>query len=173
MILDGCWKKELKYNARLLAFWIKVSDKVGIYAEHNVNKYILYSAIIIRKMLEDEKGAETALKNSNMHMPPLELLKYKVKVTTYPFSGDKNFIIERAIPENYNQEEVVNEEIPLNTLCNQIIHSFIWSVVHEQTSLKICEVVFASDKEKANVLYALNPEDFIKAINFCVEKGTI
>lgn len=173
MILDGYWKKELKHNARLLAFWIKVSDKVGIYAEHKVNKYILYSAVIIRKMFEDEKGAETVFKKLNVHMPALELIKYKVKVTTYPFSGNKNFIIERAIPENYNQEEAVDEEIPLNTLCNQIIHSFVWSVVHEQNSLKICEVLFASDKEKANVLYALNPEDFIKAINFCIEKGTI
>ena len=173
MLQDGCWKKELKHNARLLAFWIKVSDKVGIYAEHKVNKYILYSAVIIRKMFEDEKGAETAFKKFNMHMPALELIKYKVKVTTYPFSGDENFIIERAIPENYNQEEAIDEEIPLNTLCNQIIHSFVWSVVHEQNSLKVCEVLFASDKEKTNILYALKPEDFIKAINFCIEKGTI
>lgn len=173
MLLDGYWKRELKHNARQLAFWIKVSSKFCEYAEHQVNKYILYSAIIIRKMLEDEKGAETAFKKSNMHMPALELLKYKVKVTKYTFSGDKNFIIERAIPENYNQEEAVDEEIPLNTLCNQIIHSFVWSVVHEQNSLKICEVLFASDKEKANILYALKPEDFIKTINFCIEKGTI
>ena len=106
-------------------------------------------------------------------MPALELIKYKVKVIIYPFSGNENSIIERALPENYNQEEAFDDEIPLNTLCNQIIHSFVWSVVHEQNSLKICEVLFASDKEKANVLYALKPEDFIKAINFCIEKGTI
>ena len=173
MILDGYWKKELERNIRSLETWLKLSCAFSDYAKHQVNKAILYSAIIMRKMFEDEKGAEIALKKADMPMPPLQLLKYKVKVTVYPFVGDKSFIAERVIPDNYDCNNVVEKEIELNTLCNQIIHSFVWTVAHEQKKHKISGVLFASDKVKDNVLYLLKPQEFIKAIRFCIENGNI
>ncbi len=174
MLLDGYWKKELKHNIKILKFGIKLSGKFTQYAEHQINKSILYSAIIIRKMFEDEKGAETYIsKKKSIPMPPLKLLKYKVKVTAYPFSGNKDFIINRVIPNNYNHENAIEEQIELNKLCNQIIHSYLWSVVYERETFKICEVLFASDKAKSDVLYSLNLKEFIKAVEFCVENGTI
>lgn len=173
MILDGYWKKELERNIRSLETWLKLSCAFSDYAKHQVNKAILYSAIIMRKMFEDEKGAETANKKTDMPMPPLQLLKYKVKVTVYPFSGDKSFVTERVIPENYDCKSAVTEEIKLNTLCNQIIHSFVWTVAYEQKKRKITGVLFASDNAKDNVLYLLKPQEFIKAIRFCIENGNI
>ncbi len=62
MILDGYWKRELIHNKRSLKFWLKVGSVFDKHAEHQVNKAILYSAVIIRKMFEDEKRAETVLK---------------------------------------------------------------------------------------------------------------
>ena len=173
MILDGYWKRELAHNKRSLKFWLKVGSVFDKYAEHQVNKAILYSAVIIRKMFEDEKGAETVLKNGNLPMPPLQLLKYKVKITAYPFSGDKDLIIERVIPDNYDYSKVYSEEVELNKVCNQIIHSFVWSIAYKQDAKKIHGVLFASDKSKTEVMYLLMPEDFIKAIDFCIEYGNI
>ena len=173
MILDGYWKRELRKNAITLRFWCAFSVFSSSFIEHQVNKSILYSAVIIRKMFEDEKGAESEIRKSEIPMPPLKLLKYKVKVTVYPFSGDENFIIERVIPENYDCKNAVEKEIELNTLCNQIIHSFVWSIAYEPKPHKIFGVFFASDKAKEDVLCVLEPDELIKAIKFCVEKGNI
>lgn len=174
MILDGYWKKELLQNKRSLKFWLKLGRIHSAYVEHQINKAILYSSVIIRKMFEDEKGAETEFKKDPKLMPDLELLKHKVAVRVYPFTGDKNFIAPRVAPSNYDYEKTVIEEIELNKLCNQIIHSYIWSVAYEHTpKRKIHSVLFASDLEKTKVLYMLKPKDFIKAIDFCIEKGTI
>ena len=105
MILDGYWKRELLRNKRSLKLWLKLSNVFHFYAQHQVNKAILYSAVIIRKMFEDEKGAETEIKKTSMSMPPFKILKYKVTVTVYPFSGDKDFVVERVIPENYDYKK--------------------------------------------------------------------
>jgi hypothetical protein len=192
MILDGYWKKELKRNLRNLKLWINLSKAYSVYSkysEHQVNKSILYSAIIIRKMFEDEKHAEPILKEmkaleleKHTEFVPkiahcdsglLKIIKYKVSVTIYPFSGDEDFIIERVIPDNYDYKNKAQEKIELNKLCNQIIHSFVWSVAYEQKSKKIHGVLFASDKEKAKVMYLLEPKEWIKAIRFCIKNGNI
>ena len=173
MILDGYWKRELLRNKRSLKLWLRLSHVFYFYAQHQVNKAILYSAVIIRKMFEDEKGAETEIKKTSMPMPPFKILKYKVNVTVYPFSGDKDFVVERVIPENYDYKKAVTEEIELNKLCNQIIHSFVWSVAYSEGLNKIHSVLFASDKAKAEVMYLLKPDEFIKAIDFCIENGNI
>lgn len=173
MILDGYWKSELRKNVFALHFWCVFSIFHAPFIEHQISKYILYSAVIIRKMFEDEKGAENEIRKANMPMPAFKLLKYKVKVTMYPFSGDKDFIIERVIPDNYYCKNVVEKEIELNTLCNQIIHSFVWTVAYEYKSRNIYGVAFASDKTKEDVLYLLELHKFIKAMQYCIENGNI
>ena len=173
MILDGYWKKELIKNAKELRFWCKFSKIYPHYAEHQVNKNILYSAIIIRKMFEDEKGFENYIKKKKHSTTMLRLMEYKASVMVYPFSGDKDFIIECVVPDNYDLKNIKTIEIELNKLCNQIIHSNVWSVAYAQENNKIKGVLFASDKEKANALYLIKTEEFIKAIEFCIENGII
>lgn len=173
MIFDGYWKKELIQNAKKLCFWYKCLKIYPSYAEHQINKMVLYSAVIMRKLFEDEKHAETTIKKADMPMPPLKLLEYKVKVSVYPFLGDEEFIIENVIPEIYDCKNAIIEEIELNKLCNQIIHSYVWSVSYSKQSKKLNGLLFASDKAKAKELYLLELNEFIKAINFCVENGNI
>lgn len=173
MIFDGYWKKELIQNAKKLCFWCKCSKIYPSYAEHQINKMVLYSAVVMRKFFEDEKHAETTIKKVDMPMPTMKLLEYKVKVLVYPFSGDEEFIIENVIPGNYDCKNAVIEEIELNKLCNQIIHSYVWSVSYSKQSKKLNGMLFASDKAKTKELYLLELNEFIKAINFCVENGNI
>lgn len=174
MILDGYWKRELFRNKLSLKLWLKLSA-IGFrnYADHKVNKAILYSAVIMRKMFEDEKTAETQVKNSNAMMPPLRLLKYKVKVNVYPFTGDKNLISEYPWPDDYDFKNAVTEEIELNKLCNQILHAYSWAVVRRKGSKRISSVMFSSDRTKTELLYRLDPREFIKAIDYFVEHGHI
>ena len=169
MILDGYWKKELKHNIRHIKMWIKLSRIFGGFAEHQINKYTLYSAIVIRKMHEDETHGKKEIKKAKRPMPPFKLLEHKVNVTVYPFSGDKEFIVERVVPDNYDYNNIVEKEIELNTLCNQIIHSFVWETAREQETNKFLGLLFASDMAKETVLYLLEPQEFINAIEFCID----
>lgn len=174
MILDGYWKKELQCAIRTIKIWQRLSGLLRDYAQHQVSKAILYSAVIIRKMFEYEKGEELSIKKNNWPMLPLELLKYEIEVTEYPFSGDKDFIIERIIPENYNSSKAEMQKEALNTMCNQIIHSYIWSIYYSSSDLyRIAGVIFASDRAKEEKAYALRNEEWIKAIEYCLVNGNI
>ena len=57
MIFDGHWKREVKALSREISLWRRLlfpSD----YAKHRLNRAILYSAAILRKIIEDEREAE-------------------------------------------------------------------------------------------------------------------
>ncbi len=173
MIVDRFWKYELRYFIRMIKIWKRLAGIFTEYAEHQVNKAILYSAVILRKMFEDEKNAETEIKRTSLPMPQLQLLKCKVKVTVYPFSGDKNFIIERFIPDNYDYKNITVEELDMNKICNQILHSYVWSICYIHHTYQIYGVIFSSDRAKDNNAYLLHTEDWIKAINFCIRNGNM
>lgn len=173
MILDGYWKKELQRNIKSIKLWLKLSKVFTQYAEHQINQNILYSAIVMRKMFEDEKHYEKLCMKHRHPLPPFKLLKYEVEVKNCPFCGDKDFIIEQLIPENYDFKQSKTEKIELNFLCNQIIHSFVWSVVYYQNTRKIYGFAVASDRESNKNIYLFEIKEFIKAVEFCVENGNI
>lgn len=173
MIEDGYWIKELENE---LKEFKKKRRKRKYYSqelEHQINKSLLLSAVIMRKMFEDEKNCETALKDSVMPLPPLKLLKYKVKLIEYPIGVEEPFLIERYIPDNYdyNNQKVV--EVKLNDLCNQIIHSFVWQVVFTKQQQELYGVLFASDKVKENKSYLLSNDEWIKVLEYCIENNTL
>ena len=57
MIFDGRWKWELQKLSWAIAVWRRVPAFSG-FAEHQLNRAILYSATILRKLIEDETEAE-------------------------------------------------------------------------------------------------------------------
>lgn len=181
MLFDGYWKKELIHNKKIIKKWRNRTGLFRDYAEHQVNKAILYSSVIIRKMFEDEKYAEKEIKKihleplpeGNIQLPALDIINYKAEVIVYPFEGDKELINNHMNLENYNRRDYVIKEIELNQICNLIIHSFVWSSVFCEGEKEIYGVVFSSDKEKANFLYLMQIDTFIKIIDFCLEKGRI
>ena len=74
MILDGYWKLELKKSIDALRFWRKVAGLLHTeFFDHQVNRQILYSAMIVRKIIEDEKWAKKDLQDSSLPMPPLPI----------------------------------------------------------------------------------------------------
>ena len=174
MILDGYWKNELIKLIKQLKKWQNRSRLFHDYSEHQVSKAVLYSAVIIRKIFEDEKGIEKDIKHSQFMMPEFKILKYKLEVVESPFSGDKDFVIHRIIPENYDSSKAKTQLIALNDICNQIIHCYVWSVYYSSIADdKIRGVIFASDYAKETKSYALSLEEWIKAVEYCIENGNI
>lgn len=173
MLLDGYWKKELQRNIKNLKLWLRLSSVFTQYAEHMINQNILYSAIVMRKMFEDEKHYENLCVKNKHPQPRFELLKYKVEVRVSPFCGDKDFIFEQLIPGDYDFKQSKTEKVGLNFLCNQIIHSFKWSVVYFRNSRKVYGFSVASDKESDKNVYLFEINEFIKVMEFCIENGNI
>ena len=108
MILDGYWKSELHRYTLQLRFWSSLCRWTGSFAEHQVNKYLLYSAAIIRKLIEDEVDAKNEFQNSEYGIPELALLHYELPATEYPFDGDKDFIVSEEPKRRPRTDQIVS-----------------------------------------------------------------
>ncbi len=176
MILDGHWKLELNRYARKLKFWSKLCRGAGTYAEHQVNKNLLYSAIIIRKLIEDEKDVRKQIENTSLLTPELGLLHYDLHlpVVEYEFDGDKDFILQKVITDYYHagpRNYSINKKP--KTICNYIIHSYIWNLAYESNKRGIIGFLTASDFDKEKKLYFVKLTDWINCIIYCKEKCNV
>lgn len=174
MILDGYWKRELNTIMHRLHFWSHCSyPAMQNYAEHRINQGFLYSAIIVRKITEDEEDAKKTIKKHQMQMPPLPLLKITVPVTRYQHTDDdKIFANSRVFLDDYDLKNGRADAMALMQLCHQIIHSYAWSVVH-QGKHGIYGVLVASDREKEEDIILLTISDWVSAIRKVIEEANI
>ena len=170
MILDGYWKLELKKSIDALRFWRKVAGVIHTdFTDHQVNRQILYSAVIVRKIIEDEKWAKKDLKDSTLPMPPFAILHSEIKVIEYPYVGDKDFIGFRPWADNYDVDGRTASVLPLEYACNSIIHSYVWSLVRYEKKKDIAAFVMASDKYKAQCMYLIMLDDWLDKLQFCLD----
>ena len=172
MILDGYWKLELHRYILWLRFWSALCKWTGSFAEHQVNKYLLYSAAIIRKLIEDEADAKKERQNSEYEMSELALLHYDLPATEYQFDGDEDFILHKVIEDNYNAGSR-NVMVEAKTICNSIIHSYIWNLAYSEGKRGAAGFLTASDREKDKKLYFVRINDWIGYINYCKEKCSV
>ncbi len=174
MLLDGYWKRDLIKFMRQLIFWSRRGGSImQKYAEHRINRYLLFSAAIIRKIVEDEEDAKKIIKKHQMHMPPLLVLKINIPVTRYQhMDEDKFFVNSRVFLDDYDLKNGRADTIPLMQVCNQIIHSYTWAVVH-YGKRRIHGVLVASDREKEKDIILLTVSDWIRSIQKVIEDANI
>ena len=174
MLLDGYWKKDLRRICRSLSFWSKNrSSFLRKFAEHRVNRGLLYSAVIIRKIMEDEKDAEKIIEKTKLPMPSLPVKDIEVPVIQYNHIDDeKIFLVSSVILEDYDLKHYVKKEVELWWICNQIIHSYAWAVVHKDFK-SIGGVLLASDKFREEGICYLTVCDWIAAVRSVIEKAHI
>ena len=173
MINDGYWKQELEKELKVFKKNKKHPFENKTAYWHRINRSLFYSAVIIRRMFEDDKEAEPYFKKHNRDMSSLALLQYKVNTIEYPIAKDEPFLLHKFIPENYSFDDQKITELKLNEICNQIIHSYTWSLAFLQDSGKVIGVLLSSDRQKKKTAYFLPLEEWIKAIEFCINKSTI
>ena len=174
MIVDGYWRLDLFYSKQRIKFWSLINRVVrSSRNEHRINREILYSAVVIRKIVEDDKDTRAEIRKLKLREPPLETLKLRVPVANYPFIGDEDFVLHKMIPDYYDYKKATEIKLDIDILCNKIIHSYVWSIVYSDISKKIYGVAFASDKEKNKELYLMKVEDWLKAVQFFTDKATV
>lgn len=169
MLLDGYWKRDLIKIKRQLKYRSRRGGSIMCkYAEHRINRCLLFSAAIIRKIIEDEADAETIMKHDNMPLPPFRILHSTVPLTTYKHIDEEKFFVNsRMILSDYDTKNAGQIELPLTQVCNQLIHSYVWGVVHSGN--KVYGVMTASDRFKEKEAYLLKIEDWITALEFVIE----
>ena len=139
------------------------------FTDHQVNRQILYSAVIVRKIIEDEKCAKKDLKASTLPMPPLAIFHSEIKVIEYPYVGDNDFIGFRPWADNYDVDGRTASVLPLEYACNSIIHSYVWSLVRYEKKKDIAAFVMASDKYKAQCMYLIMLDDWLDKLQLCLD----
>lgn len=182
MILDGYWKSELRKSVVALRFWRRVAGAVHTgFASHQVNRWILYSAVVVRKIIEDEKWAKNEWESwippdpsiPVPPMPPFAILHSKMNVIAYPYVGDKDFVGFYPWADNYNADGRKTEELALEHVCNSIIHSYVWSLSHCKKKREVTAFLTASDRYKAQCVYVIKLDDWLDKIRFCLEKAHV
>ena len=184
MLLDGYWKRDLIRIKRQLKFWSRRSGYIlHEYIEHRINRCLLFSTAIIRKIIEDEKDGENLYKewldslkeegvDTKPEKPEFLSLQYSVSITKYQHvDEEKIFINSKLILSDYDTEHGEQIELPLSQVCNQLIHSYVWGIVH--SGKRIYGVMTASDKFKEKEVYLLKIEDWITALDFVIENCNI
>ncbi len=170
MLNDKLWKNDLAQIIKELLLWSsKEYKRYNPKAEHIINRGLLYSAIIIRKATEDDKDAKPFFEEHSMAEQVLKTLYYNVPVLTYDYLPTDDFINKKCFPEYYDIENSEEMQLPLDRVCNQIIHSYKWGILYEPNSRGIHGVLFASDRFKGKCVYLLRIEDWINAIQFVID----
>lgn len=172
MILDGYWKSELNRYVCRLKSWGRLCRGTGTYAEHQVNKNLLYSAVIIRKLIEDEADAKKQIEKSSLPMPELALLHYELSAVEYAFDGDKDFILHKVRTDYYHAGNHT-VKIEAKTICNSIVHSYIWNLAYGNGRKGVIGFLVASDFDKEKLLYFVKMKDWIDFISYCKDKCKI
>ncbi len=172
MILDGYWKPELERYVCSLKFWGRLGGGTGTYTEHQVNKYLLYSAAIIRKLIEDEADAKKHFNDPAFPTPEFALLHYDLSAVKYKFDGDRDFILHNVITDYYKSGNQA-VKIEAKTICNSIVHSYIWDLAYANGKKGVIGFLASSDFDKEKVLYFIKLTDWIDYINYCREKSAV
>ncbi len=171
MISDGYWKLEIKKSEWILLGLQRLSRIMhSEYLEHRMNKHILLTAAIVRKIIEDEISTEEEYKKSNFELPTLKMQSNAVDAYLYHFAGDEKWILHKVIVENYKRK-CQKVRIETRKLCNCILHSYIWTIAYVNN--RIGGFLVASDFDKEKGLYYIPLRSWCDVLEYCIDNSNI
>ena len=162
MIHDSyAWKRDLylkkrkliKYNSKL-AF-----DKNFDLAYHKVESVILYSAFIIRKLIESEKLSATAD-------------AYSVVVKKYLPVKHIDRLHHWCDEDRYDWDKSISKTITGKNICNQLIHSYVLQLLFEEDGAAIGFFV-SSDYDRNKGLIEISLEDWLRYMNIIISDSVV
>ena len=168
MIFDGQWKRELKKLSREISFWRKMPfwDHIAV---HRLNRAILYSAIVLRKIMEEEAEAKRTISKNELPEVSFELLHAKIAATQYPYIADKDWTVRGIFRAgDYGKGEWVSLDAQL--MCHWLIHSCIWSLAHDD-SKRYSGFLIASDRKRETHVHYVTFDEWLKLIELTIEHG--
>ena len=168
MIFDGQWKRELRNLSREITFWRKMTMFSHI-AEHRLNRAILYSAIILRKIIEEERDAEGINAENGLPETSLKVLYAKISAMQYPYIAEEGWTAWGTFcASDYSKGESVSLDAQL--MCHWLIHSCIWSLAHDD-SKRYSGFLVASDRQRETHVHCVTFDEWLQLIELAIKQG--
>lgn len=169
MIFDGRWKRELKKLSRAISLWKKAPDYNG-YGKHQLSRAVLYSAIILRKAIEEETEVAKIANGYNWTHCRCEIMNSTISATKYPYTDEDGWAFRGKIcVSNYGKGETVS--IKVKDACNWLIHSYVWGIACYADQKGYAGFFVASDFDKEKFVHFVPFDEWKKVIDLAIEKG--
>ncbi len=153
MIQDSIpWKDELLKVAKRLEAKAKQrrwTERSGFLVERDV----MVSAYAIRKLIEGFKVSDA-------------LAARQLPVTRFDLRGSKapDVLDKYEFWEHYNLDHGIRETLSVIGLCNQLIHSWMWSISADEQTTLFNGLYVSSDRQRKRSIYFLSISDLIQLI---------
>lgn len=169
MIFDGRWKWELKKLSWSISVWRRFPASLD-FAEHQLNRSILYSAIIIRKVIEDETEVEIIAKKNNSPLPKQKTVHTFLSAVKYPYTGEEGWAMRSKICTlDYGAGQAVS--IKAKDVCNWLIHSYVWSLAYHSKRSGVKGFLVASDFDRERFVHFISFDEWQKLLKLVIENG--
>ena len=166
MIYGDRWKIELGKLSRSISIWSHISW-LDEYAKHRLAKAVLYSTVVIRKVIEDLRDVEKKLPSD---LPQMKILHAEVEAIVCLFEGEKGWSVRgRVCVSDYGKAEKI--KLKAVDVCNGIIHSYYWDIANYQGSKSYAGFLVASDRNKEKNLHFVSFDEWNKFIQLVIDEG--
>lgn len=162
MIYDSyAWKRELRLKKNQLIKHNSKSafDKNFDLAYHKVESAILYSAFIIRKLIESEKLSTVADAHS---LSAKNYLPIKRIDRLHHWCDE----------DCYDWEKSGSQTMTGKNICNQLIHSYVMQLLFEEDAAVIGFFV-SSDYDRNKGLFEVSLEDWIQYMDLIISDSVV
>lgn len=151
MILESYeWKRAIKRNNAYVRRYGKpaLADEEG-YLLDRIQIRIVTNALFVRRLLETPNVA-TALREED------------VPVTAYPWKGSNvDYMNCHRLDEKYQINNPACKRVRGGVLCDQIIHSFVWTWISDEYEEILKGFIVSSDRKKHSEVYFVDMNDWL------------
>ena len=162
MIYDGyAWKHELRLKMRQIAKFNTKSyfDKSFDLSYHKIESAILFSAFIIRMLIESQKLSDDAD-------------KYTMNVKEYLPKISINRLHHWCEEDEYDWGNFASIVVPGKSICNQLIHSYVLRLIFQEDAESIGFFV-SSDYDRNKKLIEVSIEDWMKYVDVIISDNVV
>lgn len=163
MIYSQYWKDDFTKISKKIFVWHQITKFCDCgWTKHQLSKWILFSAVMVRKINEAEKrendDLEELQEDGKFLWMPLDQQITNVKVRIYAR--------EDVLDDNhFGRHQLKNEMVDISTICNKIIHDQDWIFWNDSNTNRVKG--FAVSSQKGNAQYLISIKDWIKILLLC------
>ena len=169
MIFDSRWKWELRKLSRAISVWRRL-PVFSSFAEHQLNRAILYSATILRKVIEDETEAEEIVRAAGGTLPGYKTIHTILTAIKYPYTAQEGWTVRGIFRAgDYGPGNIVS--LKSKDVCNWLIHSCIWRLAQTAEGNGYSGFLVASDFDREKYIHFVSFGEWQRLIKLAIAHG--
>lgn len=120
--------------------------------------------------MEDEGEAEKVAKAKGFSLPKREILHAELSVMQYPYTADDAWFVRgKLCAEDYGKG--VSSKLSAKKVCNQFIHSYVWSFVSNKGEKGYRGFLVSSDTQKEKCVFFISFDEWLRLIQTAIAHG--